>query len=96
MVLSEAGAAGLPAVVTSMAGIPEIVHDGSTGLVVPTDDLPALVRALRALADDPELRQRLGAAARVLVEREFNAATNARRLVDLLADAATARPDRRR
>jgi glycosyltransferase involved in cell wall biosynthesis len=93
MVLSEAGAAGLPVVSTAVAGIPEIVRDGTTGLLVPADDPGALVRALRALVDDPALRSRLGDAARSLVEREFNAETNAHRLVDLLAGAASGRPE---
>jgi glycosyltransferase involved in cell wall biosynthesis len=46
MVLSEAGAAELPLVSTAVAGIPEIVRDGETGLVVPLDDRGALVAAL--------------------------------------------------
>jgi len=90
MVLSEAGAAGLPSVSTSVAGIPEIVRDGETGLVVPVDDGPALTRALRVLVDDPALRRRLGRAAQRLVSTEFDADQNARRLVDLLLETAVA------
>jgi glycosyltransferase involved in cell wall biosynthesis len=88
MVLSEAGAAGLPLVSTAIAGIPEIVREGETGLVVPLDDQPALVRALRTLIDAPELRRRFGEAARRLVECDFDAEKNTHRLVELLAATA--------
>ncbi len=90
MVLSEAGAAGLPLVSTAVAGIPEIVRDGETGIVVPVDDAAALTSALRSLAVDPELRRRLGTAAQLLVVAEFDADQNARRLVDLLLEKAVA------
>jgi glycosyltransferase involved in cell wall biosynthesis len=88
MVLSEAGAAGLPLVSTATAAIPEIVQHERTGLVVPPDDRPALVHALQRLVEDPDLRLRLGLAARELVDREFDAEKNARRLADLLRDVA--------
>ena len=84
MVLSEAGAAELPLVSTAVAGIPEIVRDGDTGLVVPLDDVGSLVQALRTLVDDPVLRRRLGASARHLVDEQFDADQNTRRLVELL------------
>jgi glycosyltransferase involved in cell wall biosynthesis len=84
MVLSEAGAAGLAAVSTAVAGIPEIVHDGETGLVVPADDVPALTAALQRLVEDSELRGRLGANARDLVMARFDAEKNVRLLVELL------------
>ena len=90
MVLSEAGAAGLPLVSTAVAAIPEIVRDGETGLVVPPADRDALVRALRALVDDPGLRLRLGAAAQVVVGRDFDAAKNVHRLAELLREVAIA------
>jgi glycosyltransferase involved in cell wall biosynthesis len=89
MVLSEAGAAGLPLVSTAVAAIPEIVRDGETGLVVPPGDRDALVRALRALVEDPGLRLRLGTAAQVTVSRDFDAAKNVHRLAELLREVAT-------
>jgi glycosyltransferase involved in cell wall biosynthesis len=84
MVLSEAGAAGLPAVSTAVAGIPEIVRDGETGLVVPVDDVAALTAALHRLVDDAPLRQRLGVNARELVLARFDAEKNVRLLVAVL------------
>jgi glycosyltransferase involved in cell wall biosynthesis len=43
-----------------VGGNPEIIHDGSTGLLVPSDDAPALQQALNRLLDDATLRQSLG------------------------------------
>jgi glycosyltransferase involved in cell wall biosynthesis len=97
MVLSEAGAAGLPSVATAVAGIPEIVRDGETGLVVPVDDVEALTKALRTLVESPELRGRLGTAAQELVTASFDAEKNAERLIELLlADAVPKGRPRRR
>jgi glycosyltransferase involved in cell wall biosynthesis len=84
MVLSEAGAAGLPLVSTAVAAIPEIVRDGETGLLVPVDDEEALLRALTTLVDDPTLRQRLGNAASRLVHEQFDADKNVGTLVEML------------
>ncbi len=64
IVIMEAMATELPVVVTRIAGISELVQDGENGFVVPPSDTDALVAAVRRLAEDPELRARLGAAAR--------------------------------
>jgi glycosyltransferase involved in cell wall biosynthesis len=88
MVLSEAGAAGLPLVATQVGAIDEIVRDGETGLLVPPSDTVALTDALRRLAQDPAMRQRLGAGAAATVHAAFDATANARRLVDLLLHVA--------
>jgi glycosyltransferase involved in cell wall biosynthesis len=63
MVFQEAAAAGLPAIATAINAVPEIVTDGKTGLLVAPGDAQALVGALRALVESPDLRVRLGAAA---------------------------------
>jgi glycosyltransferase involved in cell wall biosynthesis len=63
--------AGLPVVSTSVAGIPEVVADGRTGLLVPPADSGALRRALVRLVKSPEERQNLGAAAREYVLPRF-------------------------
>jgi glycosyltransferase involved in cell wall biosynthesis len=88
MVLSEAGAAGLALVSTAVAAIPEIVEDGVTGLLVPTADVEALEGALTRLAEHPELRRRLGAAAAVRVAARYDAEANCAELVDLLVRVA--------
>jgi glycosyltransferase involved in cell wall biosynthesis len=84
MVLSEAGAAGLPLVSTAVAGIPEIVEDGVTGLLVPTGDTRAVEMALTRLAEQPELRRRLGDAAKAHVAARYDADVNCAALVNLL------------
>ena len=64
----EAMACGLPVVATDVAGIPEVVDHGRTGLLVPSGDPAALAGALAGLVGDRALRSRLGAAARAHVE----------------------------
>jgi glycosyltransferase involved in cell wall biosynthesis len=86
MVLSEAGAAGLPLVATEVGAISEIVHDGRTGLLVQPGSIPALVTALSRLVADADLRRNLGDNAAKLVADRFDAAKNATRIVDSLTD----------
>ena len=63
-VLVEAGLTGLPVVATDVPGVRTIVQDGSTGLVVPDNDLSALVTATARLVEDTALRTAMGQAAR--------------------------------
>jgi glycogen synthase len=63
-VLTEAMASGLPVVASAVGGIPEVVRDGVTGLLVPPGDADALAAALDRLATDDALRARLAAGAR--------------------------------
>ncbi len=60
-VLLDAMAFGLPVVATRVGGIPEIVNEPDNGFLCAVDDLDAQAAALRRLAQDPELRARLGA-----------------------------------
>ncbi len=62
LVVLEAMAAGLPVVSTPRAAIPDMVVDGETGILVPEGDVEALGDALARLADDAELRGRMGCA----------------------------------
>lgn len=71
LAILEAMAAGLPVVATAVAGIPEAVEDGTTGLLVPPEDAEALARALGELARDPERRRRMGEAGRRKLEEEL-------------------------
>lgn len=84
-VLIEGGLAGLPVVTTRVPGAADVVVDGVTGFVVPVDDLPALVDAVRTVALDRELRTRFGSAARERCEREFSLAASIGKWRDLLS-----------
>lgn len=64
LVILEAFAAGIPVIGARSGGIPELVKDDCTGLLVDQGDVDGLCHAMRRLLLDPELRKRLGAAAR--------------------------------
>jgi len=67
LVLLEAMAQGTPVIASRVGGIPEIVEDGRTGLLVPAGSPRELAEAIGRLWDDPELGQRLGEAGRTTV-----------------------------
>ena len=81
-VLVEAMALGCPVVATRVGGIPAVVADGESGLLVPPDDPPALARAVGELLKDPGLRQRMGEAGRRQAE-QFSLAVMESRLLHL-------------
>ena len=64
-------ALGLPVVGSRVGGIPEMIEDGRTGVLVPPNDVDALAQALERLLDDPAARQAMGAAARRRVAEVF-------------------------
>ena len=68
----EAMAHGKPVVASAVGGLLDLVVDGETGLLVPPRDPAALRRALERLLSDPELRRRLGAAARERARERFS------------------------
>jgi len=67
-----------------ISGIPELVRDGETGLLVPTDDPSALAEAIARLIADEGLRLELGRKARALVERQHSQQVTARRLLEFM------------
>ncbi len=75
-VLIEAMALGVPVVSTDVTGIPELVEDGRTGLIVPQHDAAALARAIRFLADNPVRADALARAGRQQVEEKFDLKAN--------------------
>lgn len=79
----EAMAAGRPVVGSRVGGIPEMVVDGETGVLVPAQDPQALAAALEPLITSPALRDRLGRAARERAERAFSLRAHAARLQTL-------------
>lgn len=75
MALLEAGATGIPAVVTDVGGNTEVVLDGKTGLVVPPGDANAMSAAFARLVRDGELRISMGHAARERVQKMYSVDT---------------------
>jgi glycosyltransferase involved in cell wall biosynthesis len=88
VVLMEAMSCGLPVVASRLSGIPELVEDGVSGLLVTPGDSAAIATALRRLAGDASLRTRIGAAARERVVRDFDLATNARAILERIDRSA--------
>jgi len=74
----EAMAAGKPVVATAVGGVPELVEDGATGILVPPGDAKALAQGLLRLAQDPDLRRRMGRAAQKRAIERFDIARAAR------------------
>ncbi|TNF90938.1 MAG: colanic acid biosynthesis glycosyltransferase WcaL [Gammaproteobacteria bacterium] len=91
-VLKEAMSCGLPVVASLISGIPELVEDGRSGLLVPPGDPRALASALERLEKDPRLRQRLGQAGREKVVRDFNLRVSTARRAELFLAHALRRP----
>jgi L-malate glycosyltransferase len=81
-------AAGKAIVATEVGGTPELIEHGRTGLLTPRGDASALAAAIGKLLDDPPLRGRLGAAAR-LRAGEFSVATMVERYQQLYAELLT-------
>lgn len=82
--LMEALATELPVVATAISGIPELIVDNQTGLLVPERNAEALAKALQRLCDEPTLGRTLGVAGRERVMREFNLRENVAALFALL------------
>jgi glycosyltransferase involved in cell wall biosynthesis len=80
VVLMEAMACGIPCVATGITGIPELIEQGVSGLLVPPSDVDAFTAAIERLMDDAELRQRLGTAARQQVVARYDLRDNTDRL----------------
>ncbi len=72
MVVLESMASGTPVVSTAVGGIPELIVDGKTGILVPPGDSRALADAILDLVRDPGLRDAMGTASRSRVERHFS------------------------
>ena len=85
VVFMEALAHELPVVATRIMGVPELIEDERTGLLITPGRLDELVAALERLLSDPELRRRMGTEGRRRVIAEFDVDRSAARLHDLFA-----------
>jgi len=81
-VITEAMASGLPIVSTHLAGIPEMVDDGISGLLTIPGDEDATVASLKTLYHDRDLAQRMGIAARRKMEETFDLPVTSGQLAD--------------
>jgi glycosyltransferase involved in cell wall biosynthesis len=86
-VILEAMAMEVPVISTDVSGIPEVVRDGETGVLVKPADPVALADAIGRLLDAPDLRRALGSAGRELVTTEFEIGRNVDRLREAFAHA---------
>ena len=76
-------AAGIPVLCSNFPGLKTFVEDAGCGLVVQPDDPRAIAAKIRQLAEDPNLRERMGATGRRLFESEYNWEKHEHRLIEL-------------
>ncbi len=93
--VTEALAASLPVISTRVGAIPESVQDGKTGLLVDAGNGEHLRQALEWMLDHPEQRMEMGRLGRRLIEADYDAEKNCRRLLELLK-AAAGQPERKK
>ena len=91
-VLLEAAASGRPAVATDVPGCRAVVYHEVTGLLVPPQDPQALAQAWQRLAQDPELRRRLGQTARHYAEARWSLTVIHRQLWQIYQQVAQEAP----
>jgi glycosyltransferase involved in cell wall biosynthesis len=90
--LLEAMASGVPCVATAVGGTPEVIDDGHTGYLVPSEDPVAAAGRILRLLENPEAATRMGEAARVVVKHRFSA----QRMIDDLVQSYEGLLDARR
>jgi glycosyltransferase involved in cell wall biosynthesis len=90
-VLLEAMAASVPVVATAVGGVPEMVVDNESALLVPSNDPPALAAAIAHLLNDKDLAQRLTRNAATLVDTRFNPNNYTRSLVEIYREVVSIR-----
>ena len=91
-VILEAMASARPVVSTRLAGIPELVVDGQTGMLVRPGDSTGLARALEQFLGDPELRLRFGHSGRQRIEQHFQIEQTVAPLMEMLERSCRRHP----
>jgi glycosyltransferase involved in cell wall biosynthesis len=91
IVLIEAMALGVPVISTPVSGNPELITDGTSGLLVTPGDAGALADAMEQLMDNPDLARRLAENARHAIESGFDLDSNIARLVAAIKKATQAK-----
>ena len=92
MAMLEAQGHGLPVVAARTRGVPDLVRDSETGLLVPEGDPGAFADAVQTLLRAPDRRRRMGLAARARVAREHSVKAASERIGDLVEALVRARP----
>jgi colanic acid/amylovoran biosynthesis glycosyltransferase len=87
IVVKEASACATVPIGSRHGGIPEIIDDGVTGYLVAERDVASIADRMRRLVREPALRERLGAAAREKMRREYDNTARVRALEDLYDEA---------
>jgi glycosyltransferase involved in cell wall biosynthesis len=90
----EGMASRLPLIATPVGAIPTVIRDGNTGILVPAENPELLAGAIIDLLHDHEKRQKLGSAARQLVEEEFSAGRMTADYLRVYEEAMEAAPTR--
>ncbi len=90
--LIEAMASGLPVVGTDIDGIRPVIEAEANGLLAAPDDVPGLVSALNRLIGDPQLRERMGEAARQAARHKYSLTRCVQQTEDLFLAIAPRRP----
>lgn len=85
LVNAEAMRCSLPVVATNVGGIPDVVQDGVTGILVPPRNPTAMSAALQRLLDNPDQRQRMGDAGKTRADKHFSAERYANDITNLYA-----------
>src|SRR5206468_12473545 len=93
-VIMEAMAAGLRVVSTRVAGVPEMVADGQTGLLVSEGDVTGLASAMATIANDQNLARTLGTRGRQVAIEKFSIDKNVAQLRQILGARTTATAER--
>jgi glycosyltransferase involved in cell wall biosynthesis len=86
----EASAAGLPVISTMHAGIPEVIIEGKTGLLVEEHDVEGMANAMRELLEDKALAIELGNAGKERVRRKYNMGIHINKLASIIKESSDA------
>jgi glycosyltransferase involved in cell wall biosynthesis len=90
-VIMEASAAGLPVVASIVGGVPDLIKDGGTGILVQPNDAQSLAKELKRLLVDATLRERMGQAGMAKMRREFSVGRMLMRMAKVYEDALVAK-----
>jgi len=83
MAAVEAMAMKVPVIATNVGGLPEVVEDGKTGILIPPGDVNALCSAIKYLVNNPETRLKMGENGRARVLEKFTIEQNVRKTEDI-------------